>query len=121
MSSADGHDGPNSPPARVEVLHYSLEAMLFESLVHHLIEKGLLTKNDGLSVVQTVAEVKRAQATDEEFDGDRCNAELAVLRRLFDSFAAMREGTQPGRTDGHNIHQLRPPLHDGNPNFPDED
>ena len=92
--------------------------MLFESLVHHLIEKGLLTKNDALSVVQTVAEVKRPQVMDGEIKGVR---ELAVLRRLFDSFTAMREGPRAARADGHNIHELRPPLHGENPHFPDQD
>ena len=43
--------------------------MLFDSLVHHLISKGLLTKNDALSVVQTVAEVKRAQAINADANG----------------------------------------------------
>lgn len=95
--------------------------MLFESLVHHLIEKGLLTRNDALSVVQTVAEVKRAQLMDQGSDDFETDAELAALRRLFDSFAAMREGPRTGHSDGHNVHELRPPLHGENPSFPDND
>ena len=117
MSSADGRDGRDGSHKQTASIDPSLETMLFDSLVHHLIGKGLLTKNDALSVVQTVAEVKRAQA----INSDASTGELAVLQRLFDSFAAMREGPRARGADGHNIIQLRPPLHSEDPVFPDED
>lgn len=121
MSSADGRDGRGGSPVQGGSSDHSLETMLFESLVHHLIEKGLLTKDDALSVVQTVAEVKRAQVVaDGASDGYNPNDELRVLRQLFDSFEAMRERARGRPLDGHNVHQLRPPLHDGNPQFPDD-
>lgn len=97
----------------------SVEAMLFESLVHHLIEKGVLTKNDALSVVQTVASVKRGQLEEGREDRVSSKQELAMLLGLFDSLKALRV---PGaRIDGHNVHQLRPPLHGDQVEFPSED
>ena len=106
MSSADADNGR------------SLETMLFESLVHHLIEKGVLTKNDALSVVQTVAQVKRGQLSDGDAAELQANPELALLKRMFDSFEAMRERPRVSRVDGHNVHSLRPPLHDDDLHFP---
>ena len=122
MSSADGHDGHGASPMQGGTSAHSLETMLFESLVHHLIEKGVLTKEDALSVVQTVAEVKRGQLiVAGGLDGYSLSDELRVLRQLFDSFEAMRERPRGRSVDGHNVHQLRPPLHGGSSQFPDED
>ena len=124
MPSADGPEDPRNhrpdetPLAKSE----SLERQLFESLVHHLIEKGVLTKNDALSVVQTVAEVKRGELESERFHADSIKNELAVLERLYSSFELMRErsASQQGM-DGDNVLQLRPPLHGDNPKFPKDD
>lgn len=51
MSSnpVDGDGSSETKPAE------SIEFLLFDSLCHHLVEKGLLSKNDTLSVIQTVA------------------------------------------------------------------
>lgn len=99
----------------------SVEFLLFDSLVHHLIEKGLFTKNDALSVIQTVAEVVRGQM--HEGDGASANriAALSSLERTYSSYQALSD--RPGRPDmdGHNVHPLRPPLHGESPHFPSED
>ena len=124
MSSEDGPQGPDDlhpheiPLAQSE----SMERQLFESLVHHLIEKGILTKNDALSVVQTVAEVKRGELESERFDAGSLIKELAALERLYSSFELMRERSASKHgMDGDNVLQLRPPLHGDSPKFPRED
>ena len=44
---------PNDDPPRLDgETSSSVEYLLFDSLVHHLIEKGVLTKNDALSVTR---------------------------------------------------------------------
>ena len=98
----------------------SVEYLLFDSLVHHLIEKGLLSKNDALSVVQTVAEVVRGQVH-EGADNEKANAALSMLERTYSSYRAL--GGRHGRPelDGHNVHPLRPPLHGESPHFPSGD
>ena len=120
MSSSDGWIGNNSELSRDGVSgHGTLEAMLFESLLFQLIEKGLLTKNDALSIVQIVAQVKRSEAT---VDGGTGNVsdDLTSLRRLYESFHAMRERPTATEADRSNILELRPPLHGGAPTFPSE-
>lgn len=91
--------------------------MLFESLVHHLIEKGVLTKNDALSIVETVASVKHGQLV--EGNDPLVEAELAMLHRIFESFKAM--DAPAARMDGHNVHRLRPPMHSNRIDFPRDD
>lgn len=119
MSSADGPDGANES-ARGEapgLVHQSVELQLFDSLVHHLVEKGVLTRNDALSVVQSVAEVELGAI--EETPGLRAAGRLATLERMFASYQMLPE-RQPGRpveADG-NIVQLRAPLHQDHPEFP---
>lgn len=124
MSSASGPGGPNdqatddTPSSPFQ----TMELQLFESLVHHLIEKGVLTKNDALSVVQTVAEVKRGQR---EARGNRsafAENELVVLERLYSSFELVTDRPITSQDhDGGNILQLRPPIHGDNPKFPKAD
>ena len=99
----------------------SLEYLLFESLVHHLIEKGLLTKNDALSVVQTVAQVNRGKLEERPINTPALEAELAFLRRLYASFEGLRDRPHTIRADGANVRQLRPPLHGERPQFPQDD
>jgi hypothetical protein len=100
-------------------LRQSLECQLFESLVHHLIEKGVLTRNDALSVVQTVAQVTRGVLEEEQLEGSE--NELAILRRLYSSFELMSDRRLPARAlDDGNVLQLRPPLHGDRPQFPEE-
>lgn len=121
---SDGPEGPSnhrsdeSPLAQSE----NLERQLFESLVHHLIEKGVLTKNDSLSVVQTVAEVKRGELETGRYQAGFVKRELAVLERLYSSFELLRERPATMQVlDGENVLQLRPPLHGDDPKFPKDD
>lgn len=120
MPSADGPQGPDDlhpheiPLAQSE----SMDRQLFESLVHHLIEKGVLTKNDALSVVQTVAQVKRGELEAGRSEGGSIERELATLERLYSSFELLRERPSAKVLDGENVLQLRPPLHGDNRNFP---
>jgi hypothetical protein len=75
-----------------------MERQLFESLIHHLVEKGILTKNDALSVVQTVAEVKRGELEAGKSQTGLVERELRTLERLYASFQAIA-----GRSDGLQI------------------
>lgn len=99
----------------------SVEYLLFDSLVHHLIEKGVLTKNDALSVVQIAAEVVRGRIHESGTAAAPFEAALETLERTYSSFDALpdRNGTQ--RLDGHNVHPLRSPLHGERPRFPPDD
>lgn len=122
MSSAYGPGGPSNldsaeaPPA----LRQSLEVQLFESLVHHLIEKGVLTRNDALSVVQTVAQVKRG-AVEEQPGTAFADNGLAVLKRLYSSFELMPERRLSSQDpDDGNVLELRPPLHGNRPKFAED-
>lgn len=123
MSSADGPDGPGeqeSPDTSV-ALCPSIACQLFESMVHHLIEKGVLTKNDALSIVQTVVEVKRGVLEEEQLQVASDDQDLRVLRRLYSSFELVPD--RPVTTqasDSENVLQLRPPLHADRPEFPQE-
>ena len=97
----------------------SVEYLLFDSLVHHLVEKGLLSKNDALSVVQTAAEVVRGRVQQSD---DVNDAALAMLERTYSSFEALPDRYGRSGLDGHNIHPMRLPLHGDRPKFPaDED
>lgn len=125
MTSANGPEGPHDQQSQEHAMApqcQSIECGLLESLVHHLIEKGVLTRNDALSVVQTVAQVKRS-----ELEGGRLHAasvanELAFLERLYASFELMSDRPSTAQAfDGRNVIHLRPPLHGDNPEFPNED
>ena len=96
----------------------SVEYLLLDSLVHHLVEKGLLTKNDALSIVQTAAEVVRGHI--HEGGGETALA-LSKLERTYASFEALPNRYGRGGLDGHNVHSLRTPLHGERPNFPSDD
>ena len=99
----------------------SVEFLLFDSLVHHLIEKGVLTKSDAMSVVQSAAEVVRGRMDDGEAAAPQTRAALAALERTYASFSAVVDRLGVSRLDGHNVHPLRPPLHDDRPKFPSDD
>ena len=123
MSSADGPDGPD-PGTGKSVdgqLLARVDMLLIEGLIHALIEKGVLTKNDALSVVQTAAQVKRGTLDESRPDGARIEAELAALHNLYRSFEAMSDHPGVIQFDGENIHRLRPPLHGDRPEFPRDD
>ena len=98
-----------------------VEYLLFDSLVHHLIEKGILTKHDALSVVQSAAEVVRGRMDDGDAPTLETKAALSALERTYSSFEAVADRPGAGRLDGHNIQSLRPPLHGGRPKFPSAD
>ena len=99
----------------------SVGYLLFDSLVHHLIEKGVLTKNDALSVVQTVAEVVRSETHNGQTSAPQTSAALATLQRTYSSFEALKGQQGAQQQDGHNVHSLRPPLHGERPQFPTDD
>ena len=123
MSSAYGPDGPTNPESREAAvgLRQTLECHLFESLVHHLIEKGVLTRNDALSVLQTVAQVKRGALEEEQPGTGSADKELAILQRLYSSFELVSDRQFTSQAlDGENVLQLRPPLHGNRPQFSEE-
>jgi hypothetical protein len=99
--------------------HGTVDTMLFESLVHQLLEKGILAKNDVLSIVQTVAEVTQSRAAGKGRTRE-LDADLALLRRLYDSFEAARDRSPLATGDQDNIRVLRPPLHQDAPEFPED-
>jgi hypothetical protein len=117
MMSADGPDGGKSPdPTRGLV-----DVQLVESLMHVLIEKGILTRNDVLSVVQVVAEVQRGILEEGLVPKARTETALIVLQRLYDSFEALADRSKPVEVDGDKVRYLRPPLHGDQPGFPKDD
>lgn len=85
-----------------------------------LIEKGVLTKYDALSVIQTVAEVKRG-SLDGGAAGAQHAADLQLLHRLFTSFELLEDRPSDVAFSGGNVHRLRPPVHDDRPEFPEDD
>lgn len=99
----------------------TIEYLLFDSLVHHLIEKGVLTKNDALSVVQTAAEVVRSRLLDGQAPTRQTSEVLSSLERTYSSFEAVPDRHGTTRIDGQNVHTLRPPLHGNRPKFPHDD
>ena len=108
-------DGAISGDATFE----SVEFHLFDSLVHHLIEKGLFTKNDALSVIQTVAQVMQGRlGTDGEV---RAKDALGTLERTYESFQALPDRRGRPGVDTDKIVPLRPPLHGERPEFPTDD
>src|SRR6476660_1227291 len=121
MPSADGPDDHRSVETRPD-RNGSMERLLFESLIHHLVEKGILTKNDALSVVQTVAEVKRGELESGQSQVGLVEREIMILERLYTSFMAIsdRRSIAPS-LDGENILRIRPPLHGEEPKLPRTD
>lgn len=117
-ADSDGNDHHGQPQAEADG---SVEYLLFDSLVHHLIEKGVLTKNDALSVVQSAAEVVRGRMQARQTSGLQASAALSLLERTYASFDAVLDRQGASRLDGHNVHSLRPPLHGDRPKFPSED
>lgn len=121
MSSADnpgaGLDGlgqASEPPGG------QVHAQLVEALILLLIEKGVLTKNDALSVVQTVAQVQGG-VTDEGGERGTQAAALEKLRRMYQSFEALADRPGALLAEGENVYQLRPPIYGDRPEFPADD
>ena len=118
MSSESTNGGPPRLDGETSA---SVEYLLFDSLVHHLIEKGVLTKNDALSVIQTAAEVVRGQKHEVSMDHDRIDIALSMLERTYASFQALPDRyIRPG-LDADNVRPLRTPLHGDRPEFPKDD
>lgn len=113
---SDPFNGPLAPDNGES----SLEFLLFDSLVHQLIEKGVLTKNDALSIVQTAALVVRGRMHEGGAGADLASA-LATLERAYSSFDALPDRRGIPRVDDHNVHQLRSPVHGDRPHFPTDD
>lgn len=99
----------------------SVEFLLFDSLVHHLIEKGVLTKNDALSVIQTVAQVVQGQIHENDAANKGINTVLSMLERTYASFEALPARYGRSGLDGHNVFPLRTPLHGDRPRFPSDE
>lgn len=116
--SSDSADGSG---ARAYARSFeSVEFLLFDSLVHHLIEKGLLTKNDVLSVVQTAAQVVRGRVH-QRGDSITTDADLSTLERVYGSFEALPDRYGRVGLAADNVHPLRIPLHGDQPHFPRDD
>lgn len=113
--TADGAQG------KIDKSFNSVEYLLFDSLVHHLIEKGLLTKNDALRVVQIAAEVVRGRIHESASASERFESSLAMLERTYSSFEALPDGSAARRLSAENVHPLRAPLHRDPPQFPADD
>ena len=118
--NSDGDDRDPREQARADALG-SVGYLLFDSLVHHLFEKGILTKNDALSVVQTAANVVRSQMHDGQTPSPQAREALATLERTYSSFEALPDRPGGSQRDGRNVHTLRPPLHGDRPRFPSDD
>lgn len=122
MSSVDG---PGADPEGLgqasEVAGEQVHTELVEALVLLLIEKGVLTKNDALSIVQTVAQVQRGKAVEDREPGAPTQAAIQMLRRMFTSFEALADGYGVLLASGENVHQLRPPIYGDRPEFPLDD
>ena len=123
MSSADGSDGADSPIDHEAGDHQGarLDTLLLEALIHVLVEKGVLTKNDALSVVQTATQVKRGALHEGRVASERIRADLGTLQLLYRSFEALSDRPGVTQPDGQNIYRLRPPVHGDRPEFPRED
>jgi hypothetical protein len=122
MFSSDGFDEANqrtslpgeATPAR------GVDSHLVESLIFALLEKGVLTKNDALGVVETVAQVIGGAV----YDGvasEQTTADLNLLHRLYTSFEMLDDRPGVVNSDADNVHRLRPPLHGDRPKFPHDD
>lgn len=122
MSSTDG---PGADPKGLgqasAVAGEQVHSELVEALVLILIEKGVLTKNDALSIVQTVALVQRGRAAEGREPAAQTQAAIQMLQRMYTSFDAIADGSGILLASGENVHQLRPPTYGGRPEFPRDD
>ena len=119
MSSEFGPETPDTRNGAAQAPRQSVEWQLFESLVHHLIEKGVLTPNDALSVVQTVAEVKRGELEEGRHPSAPTERDIGALGRLYSSLELLQvRKPGPERSSSSNVVRLRPPLHGDEPEFP---
>lgn len=121
MSSLDGSDGSNENlKPQAEASARSADSLLLESLIFVLIEKGVLTKNNALSAIQTAAQVRGAVVEGATASAQTA-ADLIFLDRLYRSFELLRERPGVVNSDSDNVHRLRPPVHGDRPRFPRDD
>lgn len=117
--SADGPGAdPNGLGRASDSPDEQVHSQLVEALVHLLIEKGVLTRNDALSIVQTVADVQSGKAVEDTDAGSQTQAAITMLKRLYSSFEALADRTGTVVADADNVHQLRPPIYGDPPEFP---
>lgn len=121
FSADDPGAGPNGPGPTGELPGGEVHSQLVEALVLLLIEKGVLTKNDALSVVQTVAEVQRGLALEGRKPLAQTQANLDMLQLMYGSFEALEERSGVRQADWGNVLPLRPPIHGDRPEFPREE
>ena len=111
MSRSDGPDDAGlhdfQPAARGP--ERRVDSLLLETLIYVLIEKRVLTRDDALSVVETVAQVTRGEADDEGAASPETIAALKLLKRMYVSFEALDRKPEIEDFDGENVHRLRPP------------
>lgn len=117
-------DGPGADPQgsaeASAAADGQVQNQLVEALIHVLIEKGVLTRNDALSIVQTVADVQQGMAADGKASGAQIEA-VEMLHRLYASFEALADRSGTLIAGGANVHQLRPPIYDRRPGFSRDD
>lgn len=123
MSRADGSDNTYFPDSEKagERPERRVETLLVEALIHLLIEKGVLTRNDALSVVQTVTQVKQGELHEGLAASAQSRATLGMLHRLYTSFEGIADRPGVLQVDGANVRRLRPPVHGDRPEFPRDD
>lgn len=118
-------DDPGADPEGLgqasEVAGEQVHCQLVEALVLLLIEKGVLTKNDALSIVQTVALVQQGKAVDGREPGAQTQTHVQMLQRMYVSFEALADRSSALLASGENVLQLRPPIYGDRPEFPRDD
>ena len=122
MSSADiPGTGPEGSGQASEDAGEQVHTQLVEALVLLLIEKGVLTQNDALSIVGTVAQVQRGKSIEGGEPRAQAQAAIRMLYRMFRSFEALADSSGARVASGDNVHQLRPPIYEARPEFPGDD
>ena len=122
MSPADGAGA--DPEGSIQASGLPAEEVhnqLVEALVLLLIEKGVLTRNDALSIVQTVTQVQRGTAVDDGNSAARTRAAIQMLGRMYRSFEALADHSVARHANWDNVRSLRPPIHGDRPEFPGDD
>lgn len=95
-SSSSGDGGALRIPIEPDA-HGQAALLLTESLLHTLVENGMLTPDQAVSVVRTAVEVKVEVATLAGESATRMNASLDLLNRIAQSLGVdgSREGHWP--------------------------
>ena len=115
MSSSDGPGADPEGLGQASGIGEQVHSQLVEALILLLIEKGVLTKNDALSIVQSVAQVQKGAATAESTEGTRLA--LQLLQRLYLSFDALSDRSGMAVANGENVLHLGRRSMRAAPNF----